>query len=311
MNAFVSIRHTVTYRVLKSWADFPITGGLPSLSVVENDVLIIVGTISGSVWGYFYNIRTENFGFLPLLPHILFLVTEEPNRPNFFLGVHPFHRLPLQTPVESPVNLSQPFSGIPTTLTNSMSVESSSSTVGSVKKPSGSSDLSGTMSDRREPSSDRESSSSRSSISGQNPRPVEKLSVTFWKGQQKYCKGTDLTYPEEVFNLMCPMYNYVMTKNPDNILFTNYFESMANENLDQYTEEHEWKVWKVWNNKKVDFVTPYNDFKSQLPSRFTNPLIFEMFLIFNEWEESGKDLSLLVQDMTDSILNNQAAPDNE
>ncbi|KAJ3124392.1 hypothetical protein HK098_001163 [Nowakowskiella sp. JEL0407] len=303
MNSLAFAPYTLTYRVLQNWSEYSFSSGLPTLSVKVNDELIIVGKRAGTAWGYFYNIRTQSFGFVPILPNLLFLQKEEPYIPNAFLGVQPFPHFPPQNIFESSFDLPLPVSNIALESFDIFPVETGAFSVGGIKKRSSSSDSGHSTPERRESSSDRDSNSSRSSSARSNPssRTAEKPSVTFWKGQQKYCKGGALTFPEEVFNMMCPLYNYVMIKNPDNLLFTSYFEELANERLDLYTEKRDVMVWKVWNNRKVDVVTPYSEFKAHLPSRYTNPLILEMFLIFNEWEEAGKELDLLIRVRKDNL----------
>ncbi|KAJ3121202.1 hypothetical protein HK098_003901 [Nowakowskiella sp. JEL0407] len=133
----------------------------------------------------------------------------------------------------------------------------------------------------------------------------DKSTLTFLKGQQSYCSG-ELKYPEEVFNIMCPMYNYVNERDTDNLVYTELFEKLVKERLGRYSSE-ELKTWKVWNNleTQMDVVTPYFELKSRIPARFTNPMIFEMFAIFKEWKESNKNLNLLIQEKNGSAFNTQ------
>ncbi|KAJ3128043.1 hypothetical protein HK098_005255 [Nowakowskiella sp. JEL0407] len=307
MESFVFFPHHAKYQALLTRHNFSIEGGLPFLNITENDELIIIGTLTANSYGYFYNINTKSFGFLPMLDTIA-LRSQDPNLPNTFNGVHPrqhfyLQNLPLQpskipAPSVSPLQASS-------RLVSSTNASYIATTVAyhhpltnlvmpAQQSTGANQDVNEAMIQEGEPASPK------------TKEKNDKRSVTFLRSQQKYCKGKSakegaLIYPAEVFNLLLPMYNYMMANKDGEVkmVHTPLFESILNERMSKYTDN---EIWRVWNNSQVDFVTPYTELKRQFPNRFTNPMIFEMFLIFNEWEESGNDLTLLLQEVNGLML---------
>ncbi|KAJ3125650.1 hypothetical protein HK098_008310 [Nowakowskiella sp. JEL0407] len=116
--------------------------------------------------------------------------------------------------------------------------------------------------------------------------------VTFWKGQQKHCTRP---YPQSVYELLRPMFDYIMERPNDDVQFSEMFEKLADMKLKEYTPEERKPGWRVWNDTgDDDMLSAFRLIKGQTGSHVKHATMFEMFRIFNEWKANGNDLSQLI-----------------
>ncbi|KAJ3125661.1 hypothetical protein HK098_008321 [Nowakowskiella sp. JEL0407] len=116
-------------------------------------------------------------------------------------------------------------------------------------------------------------------------------SVTLWKGQQNHCSKP---YSIGINNIMKPMLDYIKQNNIINVRFSPMLTNLANRKLDSYTTQEK-SPWRIWSDaSSADFAAEFKRLKAFCGSGIKNPMLFEMFLIFNEWQANNSDLRMLI-----------------